>query len=140
MLTFQIDAAFVAAADVAERTIEGPIAPYGEVGTILGRRYRLREGALSAARARTPLLVDHDRSSPIGVLAELTQTPAAALGRFRVDATPSGDLALVQAASGSRGAFSVGFEVDEATEDRDGVVDVIAARIVEVSLLALGAF
>src|SRR5262245_12042434 len=140
MLTFETEAAVVAVADVAERTIEGTVAPYGEVGVILGRRYRFAPGSLTAARARTPFLVDHDRSSPIGVLAELSQTPAAALGRFNVDATPAGDLALVQAASGSRGAFSVGFELDEAVEGDDGVVDVAAARIVEVSLLALGAF
>ena len=73
------------------------------------------------------------------MLAELTETPTAALGRFRVDATPAGDTALVQAASGSRGAFSVGFEVDD-SEEVDGIVDVKAARVVEVSLLALGAF
>jgi len=139
VLTFELEAAVVAAADVTERTIEGPIAPYGEVGLILGRRYRFRPGSVAAARSRTPLLVDHDRRAPIGVLAELTETPTAALGRFRVDATPAGDTALVQAASGSRGAFSVGFEVDD-SEEVDGIVDVKAARVVEVSLLALGAF
>ena len=52
---------------------------------------------------------------------------------------PAGDTALVQAASGSRGSLSVGAEVDE-FEDVGGVIEITAARVVEVSLLALGAF
>ena len=136
MLTFEMD---VSAADVVERTIEGTIVPYGELGTIGGKQYRFAPGSLALARARTPLLVDHDRGRPIGVLAELTETETGALGRFRVDDTPEGDLALKQAASGSRGSLSVGAELDD-VDELDGVFEVKAARMLEASLLALGAF
>ena len=136
MLRFERE---VAIADLAERTIEGVIVPYGEVGSIQGRDYRFRAGSIRLG-ARTPLLVDHDRGQPIGVLAEISDGPTGAVGRFRIDQTPAGDAALVQAASGSRGALSVGAEVVRSSMARDGVVDVEAGHVAEVSLLALGAF
>lgn len=137
MLQFELD---VIAADLASRTIEGVAMPYGEVGTIAGRRYRFAPGSLELARARPPLLVDHDRGRPVGVLAELVDGERQALGRFKIDATQDGDTALVQAASGSRGSLSVGAELVEAVEGEDGIVDVQRALLHEVSLLALGAF
>src|SRR5215472_1699025 len=131
MLQFERE---VLLADLNERTIEGVIVPFGEVGSIQGRDYRFKLGR------RVPLLVDHDRSRPIGVLAELVEQASGVLARFRVDATPAGDEALTQAASGSRGALSVGAEVIRSTMARDGVVEVEASAVAEVSLLALGAF
>jgi|SRR5215471_3161793 len=136
MLKFEAD---VLIADLHSRTIEGVIVPYGEVGTIAGRDYRFKAGSVRLGR-RVPLLVDHDRGQPIGVLAELVDGPRGALGRFTIDETPAGDAALVQAASGSRGALSVGAEVGRSIMGRDGVVEVEAAAVAEVSLLALGAF
>jgi Escherichia/Staphylococcus phage prohead protease len=136
MLHFEMD---VVAADLVERTIEGVVVPYGEIGVINGRKYRFLPGSARRARARTPLLVDHNRGEPVGVLAELVDSDRGALGRFRVDQTPSGDTALVQAASGSRGSLSVGAELVSFQEDGD-VIDVVEAAIHEISLLALGAF
>src|SRR5215472_12132551 len=109
-------AADVAIADLAARTIEGVIVPYGEVGSIAGTRYRFAPGSLRLARARPPLLVDHDRGRPVGVLAEIVDGDRSALARFTIDGTQDGDTALVQAASGSRGSLSVGAELVEATE------------------------
>jgi HK97 family phage prohead protease len=136
MLRFERE---VLLADLNERTIEGVVVPYGEVGVIGGREYRFREGSLRLGR-RVPMLVDHDRGQPVGVLAELVDQPSGALGRFKIDTTAAGDDALVQAASGSRGALSVGAEVIRSTIASDGVVDVEAAFVLETSLLALGAF
>ena len=126
-------------ADLNERTIEGLIVPFGEVGVIAGREYSFTPGSVSLRR-RVPLLVDHDRGRPIGVLAELVEQAGGVIGRFRIDPTPAGDEALAQAASGSRGALSVGAEVLRSTIGRDGVIDVEAGEVHEVSLLALGAF
>lgn len=137
MIRFEMD---VAATDLVARTIEGVIVPFGDVGRIAGTDYRFRPGSVKLARARTPLLVDHDRGAPVGVLAELVESESGVVGRFSVDATPDGDRALIQAASGSRGSLSVGAELDDYVEAADGVVDVEAARVLEVSLLALGAF
>ena len=137
LLRFELD---LVAADLGARTIEGVVVPYGEVGVIQGRRYRFKPGSLALARSRPPLLVDHDRSRPVGVLGELVDGEASALARFTIDATQDGDTALVQAASGSRGSLSVGAELVQASEGPDGVIDVDAALVHEVSLLALGAF
>jgi HK97 family phage prohead protease len=136
MLRFERE---VLIADLNERTIEGVIVPYDEVGVIAGREYRFKAGSVRLGR-RTPLLVDHDRGQPIGVLAELVEQESGVLARFRVDATPAGDEALTQAASGSRGSLSIGAEVVRSRINRDGVIDVEAGDVVEVSLLALGAF
>ena len=137
LLRFELD---LVAADLGARTIEGVVVPYGEVGVIQGRRYRFKPGSLALARSRPPLLVDHDRSRPVGVLGELVDGEASALARFTIDTTQDGDTALVQAASGSRGSLSVGAELVEASEGSDGVIDVSSALVHEVSLLALGAF
>jgi HK97 family phage prohead protease len=136
MLRFEMD---VAAVDENARTIEGVVVPYNEVGTIAGRGYRFAPGSVRAARSRTPLLVDHDRGQPVGVLDRLTESPRGLLGRFRIDATAAGDTALLQAASGSRGALSIGAELVAARPSGD-VIDVDEALLVEASLLALGAF
>ena len=136
MLEFEMD---VAATDLVARTIEGTMVPYGEVANIGGADYRFQPGSVKLARQRTPLLVDHNRGDPVGVLAELVESDAGLLARFRVDPTPAGDTALVQAASGSRGSLSIGAEVDDALE-LEGVNEVAAARVFEVSLTALGAF
>jgi hypothetical protein len=136
MLRFERE---VLLADLSERTIEGVVVPYDEVGVIAGREYRFKPGSVRLGK-RTPLLVDHDRGRPIGVLAELVDQPTGALGRFRVDATGDGDEALTQAASGSRGSLSIGAEVIRSSIAKDGVVDVEAALVLETSLLALGAF
>jgi len=136
MLEFTMD---VQAADTERRTIEGTIVPYNEPAVIAGRTYQFRPGSLRQARSRTPLLLDHDRGRPIGVLAELVDEPTRAYARFRVDRTAAGDEALAQAASGSRGSFSVGADV-ETSDDSDELVDVHVAALHEVSLLALGAF
>ena len=136
MLRFEMD---VATADLAKRTIEGTIVPFGEVGRIAGTDYRFRPGSVRLARARTPLLVDHDRKNPVGVLSELEENDSGILARFSIDQTPDGDRALIQAASGSRGSLSIGAEVEDSLE-AGSVIDVTKARVVEVSLLALGAF
>jgi HK97 family phage prohead protease len=135
MLRFQMD---VLAADTEHRLIEGVIVPYGEAAMIDGQAYRFLPGSVQMARSRTPLLLDHDRGRPVGVLASLADGDQGPVARFRVDMTPSGDEALAQAASGSRGAFSIGATLDQFTEGQ--VIDVAAALIHEVSLVALGAY
>lgn len=137
MLRFEMD---VSTADLASRSIEGTIVPYGEAAKIGEASYRFLPGSVRLGRSRTPLLVDHDRAAPVGVLAEMVEAETGALARFTVDRTPDGDRALIQAASGSRGALSVGAELDKFEPDAEGVIEVEAARVLEVSLLALGAF
>ena len=129
----------VAATDVEARTIEGMGVPWGEVGNVspIGP-IAFARGSLAPARARTPLLLGHD-GEPVGVLVELADTDAGARVRFRVDATPEGDRALTQAASGSRGAISIGADVDRMTAE-DGHTRIDSARFVHFALVPHGAF
>tara|TARA_R110000868_G_scaffold279524_2_gene539569 strand:+ start:334 stop:1785 length:1452 start_codon:yes stop_codon:yes gene_type:complete len=137
VLQFDID---VSAADTQTRTIEGVAVPYGETANLGGVVYRFQEGSLSQARNRTPLLLGHDRNRPIGVLVELADTPTGALARFQIDNGVEGDLALEQAASGSRGGLSIGADIITGEAGADGVVTVTEASLLEVSLVAIPAF
>jgi len=129
----------VVLADTLRRRIVGLVVPFGETGVIGGREYRFRPGSVRVGR-RVPMLVDHDRGHPIGVLDELLEHASGISASFAIDETPAGDEALKQAASGSRGALSIGADLVDATMGRDGVVDVADSIVREVSLLALGAF
>jgi len=137
VLKFDID---VRTAEAVSRTITGVAVPYGETANLGGTVYTFTAGSLTQARPRTPLLLGHDRNRPIGVLVDLVDTPGGALARFSVDAGAEGDLALAQAASGSRGGLSIGAEIVNGTTGADGVVTVTAASLLEVSLVSIPAF
>src|SRR5215471_5057300 len=130
----------VAATDVEARTIEGTGVPWGEIGNVspIGRLAFAR-GSLVPLRSRTPLLLGHD-GEPVGVLTAFADTDTGARVTFKVDATPEGDRALTQAASGSRGALSVGADVDASEPQEDGSTLVTAARYVHFALVPHGAF
>ena len=137
MLQFDID---VTAADADTRTIEGIAVPYGETANLGGTTYTFDRGSLQPARTRTPLLLGHDRNRPVGVMLELADTPEGAIARFRVDQGAEGDLALEQATTGSRGGLSIGAEIITAEDAGNGIVNVKAAALLEVSLVAIAAF
>ena len=137
MLQFDID---VTAADAETRTIEGIAVPYGETANLGGTTYTFDRGSLQPARTRTPLLLGHDRNRPVGVMLELADTPDGAIARFRVDQGAEGDLALEQATTGSRGGLSIGAEIITAEDAGNGIVNVKAAALLEVSLVAIAAF
>ncbi len=84
MLRFTMD---VTAADGGARTIEGLAAVYGETVTLNGNRYSFEPGSLALARARTPLLLGHDQSRPVGVLTESGELYVVSLGGsiYRLD-------------------------------------------------------
>jgi HK97 family phage prohead protease len=129
----------VLAADTEALTISGQITPWNTPARIAGVEYSFARGSIRLARARTPLLLDHDRTQPVGVLAQLTETEGGALATFRVDQTPLGDLALSQAASGSRGSFSIGADIHAADRDDSGRLLVTDAAVYETSLVSIGA-
>jgi HK97 family phage prohead protease len=130
----------IAAADTGRRLIEGVGLPFNTPAPLGFATYRFRPGSIRLARTSTPLLLGHDKNAPAGVLTELEQGSDIARMRFRVDRTPDGDRALVQARSGSRSGLSIGFEVDRSTIGADGVVDVDEASVYEVSLVSVPAF
>lgn len=137
-LRFELD---VEHADAESRTLEGTVVPYDVAASLSGVSYRFRPGSIRLPGARrVPLLLGHDRNQPVGVLVELTETPGGARGRFVVDRTPGGDVALAQAASGSRAGFSVGALADRIELAADGSLDVHEAELVETSLVTIGGY
>ena len=136
MLRFDID---VAASDKESRTITGIAVPFGKTAELGGVAYSFQPGSLAKGRAITPLLLDHDTTRPVGVLADLSDGEDGAIATFRVDNTADGDAALATAASGSRGGLSVGVNV-VAAEDAEGVQVVSRASLMEISLCAIPAF
>jgi phage head maturation protease len=136
MIQFAFD---VQATDGEARTITGQIVAWNTPARIAGVEYQFAPGSIRLMRARTPLLLDHDRTQPVGVLAQLDGGADGALATFRVDQTPLGDLALSQAASGSRGSFSIGADVIAAERDEAGRLNVTDAAVYETSLVSIGA-
>ena len=117
--------------------------PYGEHGVadVDGEPVELTflPGSLTLARPNVPLVNGHDTDAPIGVLVELADEAGAARARFKIDATAAGDDALVQAASGSRAGLSVGALATQWRERAAGVLEVTAAALFHVGLVAIPA-
>jgi hypothetical protein len=122
------------AVDVAGRTIEGIVVPFGEVGQPAidgqGRRVSVRRGGLTLA-AQVTGLDTHDRPKrEVSRLDRYEVRAEGIWGRLAVDATPAGDSLLAQVADGRRLGLSVeasGLLLDPATDEIvGGVIDAVA--------------
>lgn len=143
LIECELEAA-AATVDTERRRIEGLSIPYGEIGVaaVNGEAAQIRYTAgaqITQARERTPLVLSHDNDRPIGVLAELRQEDGGYVTSFAIDATPDGDTALVQAASGSRAGLS-GLVRTIDYDENDGVLDIRAGELVHVGLVTIPAF
>ncbi len=103
--------------DVAKRTIEGTIMPYGAVGVQGGIRFRFAKGALRWSNAnRVKLNVMHDAAQSVGYATVLREVGTNLSARFKVARGPEGDRALQQADDKVWDGFSVGIEFDMSTD------------------------
>jgi len=126
-------------ADAARRTISGLVSPwdtYAHVST--GQVVAFAPGSLVMGD-RVKLVLDHDPTQPVGVLAGSQATPAGQTASFRVPGGPRGDEALADAAEGLRDGLSVGAEIDAADETDQGLY-VTRARVRHVALLSEPAY
>ncbi|WP_380166598.1 HK97 family phage prohead protease [Jannaschia sp. R86511] len=107
------------------RQVTGLAVPYGENGTGSVGRVRFSAGSVAhsdPALRRIPLLLEHDRSRPVGVVTDLVESPEGLTFTASVDPGADGDLVLAQLASGSRTGVSIGLDLD------DKVVEQITRR------------
>ena len=140
MIVATFDAPLAAEADEqGSRTIRGVAVPYDTVGTVQdGRRVKFLAGALDPA-SRPSVRLGHD-GPPIGKVSAASSTDAGLTATVRVSQTRDGDEALVLAADGVLGMFSVGADPSAFSYDDDGVLVVAAADWHHLALLDRGAF
>jgi HK97 family phage major capsid protein len=81
------------------------------------------------------LLLEHDRTRPLGKLIDITANDQGLEGTFKLAKTFAADDALEEAATGLRDGFSVGVMVD-AWDNKDGAMVISKSSLQEVSLVS----
>jgi len=122
----------ITAADVATRTISGTIVTWNERGnTSVGPTVFAKN---SIEMKNVKLLLEHDRTRPIGKMASFDTTEQGITAKFVLAKTFAADDALEEAATGLRDGFSVGAMINEWSND-NGVMKITSASLEEVSLV-----
>lgn len=122
----------ITAADKESRIIEGRVVAFNETGNTSAGLTQFADNSIEFAPVK--LLLEHDRTRPIGKSVSFEQIDGAVVGKFKLANTTAATDALEEAATGLRSAFSVGVMVD-AWDVKDNVNIVTASKLVEVSLV-----
>ena len=122
----------VTAADTIKRTITGTIVTWNEQGnTSIGPTVFAKD---SIEMKPVKLLLEHDRTRPIGKLVSHSVENDKIVATFRIANTMAGEDALIEATEGLRDGFSVGAQINEWTNNK-GVMQITSATLDEVSLV-----
>lgn len=121
------------AADANARTISGRIVTWNETGNTSVGKTVFATDSLTFNKS-TKLLLEHDRTRPIGKLVAYDITKDGIDATFKVANTMAGEDALVEASDGLRDGFSVGAYIEN-YKMVNGTMQITAARIQEVSLV-----
>jgi len=122
----------VTAADTIKRTITGTIVTWNEQGnTSVGPTVFAAD---SIEMKPVKLLLEHDRTRPIGKMVSHNVTKSGIEATFKIANTMAGEDALVEATEGLRDGFSVGAQINEWTNNK-GVMQITSATLDEVSLV-----
>ena len=122
----------VTAADTIKRTITGTIVTWNEQGnTSVGPTVFAAD---SIEIKPVKLLLEHDRTRPIGKMVSHNVTANGIEATFKIANTMAGEDALVEATEGLRDGFSVGAQINEWTNNK-GVMQITSAILDEVSLV-----
>jgi HK97 family phage prohead protease len=122
----------ITAADSTKRTITGKIVTWNEEGNTSVGRTVFASNSIELKNVK--LLLEHDRTRPIGKVVEFTETKDGIEATFKIANTMAGEDALVEASEGLRDGFSVGAMINEWTNDK-GVMKITSASLEEVSLV-----
>jgi HK97 family phage prohead protease len=123
----------VVAADAAKREITGRVVTWGEKGYTSAGETVFEPNSIEFGK-KTKLLLEHERTKPLGTLKSYEITPEGIDAVFHVAKTSAGEDALVEASTGLRDGFSVGVKVDS-WNNKDNVMHITAAKLIEVSLV-----
>jgi HK97 family phage prohead protease len=122
----------ITAADSNKRTITGKIVTWNEQGNTSVGPTVFASNSIELKNVK--LLLEHDRTRPIGKVMEFTETNDGIEATFKIANTMAGEDALVEASEGLRDGFSVGAMINEWTNDK-GVMKITSASLEEVSLV-----
>ena len=121
------------AADSNKRTISGKIVSWDEKGMTSAGATIFEKDSIDFSKP-IKLLLEHDRTRPIGRLIDITADETGIEATFKVAATIAGDDSLLEAAEGLRDGFSVGVKINE-WKNEDGVLRIKSSSLQEVSLV-----
>ena len=121
------------AADSKKRTISGKIVSWDEKGFTSAGATIFEKDSIDFSKP-VKLLLEHDRTRPIGKLIDITADETGIEATFKVAATIAGDDSLLEAAEGLRDGFSVGVKINE-WKNEEGVLRIKSSSLQEVSLV-----
>jgi len=131
----------IEAADGERRIISGQIVPFGEIGNTSAGRVIFQKGSIQIpSTSKIKLLAQHNTNDPIGRAKSFTETDNGINGVFKLSAASKATDYLLMASEGLIDGLSVGVEVINAKERKDGVLIVTASILKEVSLVESAAF
>jgi HK97 family phage prohead protease len=123
------------------RMISGKIVPLGaETGSTSAGKVIFERGSIAIPEPKSvKLLSQHDVKAPLGRAQSFTETEDAIFASFKISNSSRGTDALILASEGLQAGLSVGVEVDKSF-NKNGVIHVTAAKLMEVSLVTEPAF
>ena len=121
------------AADTKTRTLTGRIVTWGEEGFTSAGKTVFAKDSITIPK-NVKLLLEHDRTRPIGKLTSYEVTDLGIEASFRIAGTIAGDDSLLEAAEGLRDGFSVGIKLNE-WENVDGAMVISSSQMIETSLV-----
>ena len=121
------------AADNKKRTLTGRIVSWDEKGFTSAGATIFEKDSIDFSKP-IKLLLEHDRTRPIGKMIDVTADDHGIEATFKVAATIAGDDSMLEAAEGLRDGFSVGVKINE-WKNEEGVLRIKASSLQEVSLV-----
>ena len=123
----------ITAADTNKRTISGKIVTWDEQGSTSAGLTVFEKDSIDFSKP-VKLLLEHERTKPLGKLVDITATEQGLEATFKLAKTFAADDALEEAATGLRDGFSVGVKINE-WKNEDGVLRIQSSSLQEVSLV-----
>ena len=129
-----------AASEDAPRTITGIAVPWDVAANASGTEVKFLRGSFDVNAKPAKLIENHDMTQLRGTVTELVDAEEGLLFTARFARTAAADEAIELVKAGAYDAVSVGATPVKFKYDKDGVMVVSEARLLELSLVPYGAF
>jgi HK97 family phage prohead protease len=123
----------VTAADSEKRTLTGRIVTWNERGLTSAGATIFEKDSIDFSKP-VKLLLEHDRTKPLGKLTEITNDEQGITASFKLAKTFAADDAIEEAIFGIRDGFSVGVKINE-WKNEEGTLMIKSSSLQEVSLV-----